>query len=131
MNYAQTINLVQNTLQVNRNSNVKFNLIDAYTHVVLQTFNKTNIEQLRTAPLKVNSDASIKLMNAKMLFDGYSLKLSNPNSSVANNFDEYYSRCDRSSFALNLSANVQMVTTAEQETNEKIATYYLKSFFGV
>jgi len=131
MNYAQSINLIQNTLQVNRNSNVKFNLYDAYTHVVLQTFNKTNIDQLRTAPLKVVSAASINIMNSNMQFDGYTLKLSNPTSNVANDFDKYYSICNKSEFALNLSENVQSVTTVEQTTNEKVATFYLKSLFGI
>lgn len=131
LNYAQSINLIQNTLQVNRNSNVKFNLFDVYTHVVLETFNQTNIEQLRTAPLKVVSAASIKVMNNNLQFDGYSLKLKNPTSGVANNFDKYYSVCDSNEFARNLSSNVQTVTSAEQTSNEKIATFYLKSIFGI
>lgn len=131
LNYARTINLIQNTLQVNRNSNVKFNLFDAYTYVVLNTFDKTNIEQLRTAPLKVTSPASINVMNNYIKFDGYTIKLANPTSSAANNFDEYYSKCDRNNFAVYLASNIQTVSTENQETNEKMATFYLKSIFGI
>ena len=131
MSYAQLIRLVQESLSVNRNSCVKFNLFDVYTNVVAQTFSKTNIDQLRTAPLVVDNDANLDIMNRNIDFDGLSLKLTNPASSIANNFDKYYSQCSKADFALNLSSNVAIVNNANQSTNEKIATYYLKAILGL
>ncbi len=131
LDFSKAINLAQGTINVNRNSNVKFHLFETYTNVVANTFNETNIEQLRTAPLIVDNASSINIMNSKMVFEGFVLKLSNSTSNVANNFDKYYSNCDKISFAKNLAINVQTVNTADQPSNEKTATFYLKSVFGM
>ena len=123
--YGRLINLVNSSLAVDRNSDLRFNAFNIYANVVISTFEKTKLDET-TKLIYVEDLADINILNDNDIvaksFNNYSIDV--------NLFNKFYNYSNATTFAKNLSENVQSVTTMSG-TNEQIATYYFKLIYGI
>jgi hypothetical protein len=129
VNYANLIKLINDDLNVNRMADAKYNIYDVYANVVIQTFSSTNASSVQNAPVVITNSANINKINSYFKQNDSFFKTSNVFDSNVSNFNRYYMNCNKSLFASEFANNVENVTTENQSTNEKIATYYFKLIF--
>ena len=142
VNCAKLANLINNNLDVDKSADIKFNMFEVYANVVIDTFNDKNINKGADIKTDLKNADNIDVMNSVLqIRNSYIVKIENANTQdeivthlfTANNnyFNNYYNKCDKSSFAKNLANNLELVTDSEQPTNEKIATYYFRLIYGI
>ncbi len=130
--YAEFAKLINNSVDVDKNADVKFNVFDVYSNVVIQTFKFLNTDQSLTSKVVVNNVSNIVIMNNRFTIINSIVQTSTPLFSKNNNdFNKYYNNCNKTEFASRLAENVGTVTSVEQDNNEKIATYYFKMIMGL
>ncbi|MBQ8615429.1 MAG: hypothetical protein IJ415_02565 [Clostridia bacterium] len=129
VSYAKFANLVNANLSVNKQIDLKFNMFDIYTNVVMNTFNQTITSNLKVI---VKDAYNINKINDILQIDNSLIETEVERFAIEiNYFNEAYNNCNKTDFATNLVSNIATVTNADQTTNEKIATYYFKQIFGV
>lgn len=106
-------------------TDVKFSVFDVYANVV-----KLSLKNLKVSD---NADLSnLKFMQSHFALKDNYLSTNNANGNFAienNKFITAYNKCDKTSFATNLTNNLANATdTATSE--ELVATHYLKVIFG-
>ncbi len=142
MAYAEFADLLSNNLKVDRESDIKFNMFEIYTIIVKQTFSKTNAEDRTESAVVVENASNINLMNSVLkIRDSFVVKIANEgkeNEQVTLLFTENcylfnisFKQCNKSLFAKNLSANVDLDEDKLQSTVEKKTTNYFKLIFGI
>lgn len=131
--YAKLANLLNASLTVDRMADIKFNMFEIYANVVIKTFSETNATTVQNSKVVVTNSSNINVMNNHLVVllsfvqtngvDEFSIN--------TNNFNKYYMACDRIAFASNLASNISTVSSSQQDSNEKIATYYFKRIYGI
>ena len=127
--YARFANLINADLNLNKNCDLKFSMFDVYTQVVMNSFNQTKVENSKVI---IYSEYNINKINSifKMENSIVETKVS-PYAVEVNRFVEAYYDCNKTEFAKYLASNISIVTSENQTTKEKIATYYFKQIFNV
>jgi len=130
--YATLTNLINSTLNVDRMADVKFNMFEVYTNIVISTFKETNASVVGDSGwVMVNNANNINIINTYFrMQNSYILTDCNLFDKTISNFNKYYSISNRTKFAGDLSFNINNVSTASG-TNEEIATYYFKLMYGI
>lgn len=129
INYARFANYINANINVNKNCDLKFSMIDVYTNVVMSTFNNTKEDNQRVV---VYSTANINLINNIFNLDYSFIETEvDPFDISINYFIQAYYNCNKTEFAKNLSSNVSVVSSATQDSKEKVATYYFKQIFKI
>ena len=129
ISYARFINYVNSDLNLNKSCDIKFSMFDVYTHVVMTSFNETKTEN---SMVIIKNAANINKINSILQIDNSIIKTEvNTFAKEINLFSDAYYNCNKTEFAANLATNITLVTSSNQDTNEKIATYYLKQIFKV
>lgn len=129
---AKLSNLINNNLNVNKNVDVKFNVFEIYCNVVINTFSDVNTENKSTSNVVILDPSNINLLNDSLTISNSFVQTGVYSFAIQfNKFNEAYASCDKNAFALNMKENIESVTTVEQETKEKIATYYFKLILGL
>lgn len=119
-------------LGVDKSGDVKFDMIDVYLDVVVDTFSDlTSTSGLANV---TNAD-NINLMNTYFAIENGQIRANGGYgnySHMNNNFMKYYSSCDKHMFAINLSTNVNAVhTITEGSSDMDKAVYYFKKVLGI
>ena len=131
VHYATFANLLNDSLSnLDKSADIKFNMFNIYSNIVINSFNGTEVNvDLRKV---VKNENNINLINDVFEIQNSFIVTSGNQFSISiNQFNQYYNLCDKTTFANNLYENVNSVTTANQDTNEKIATYYFKLIYGI
>lgn len=129
VNYAVFANHLNASLQLNKSSDIKFSMFEIYCNVVINTFSDVNTSATNVV---VKSTTNINKINTI-----FKIKNSYVETNVGqfhqniNLFNQVYYNCNKMEFASNLASNISSVSSADQPTNEKMATYYFKQIFGV
>ena len=135
--YATLVSMINTDLEyknINKQADVKFEMIDLYCRVAINTFSEKETNEV-TGITKLKDMANINVVNNNFCLATSYLTHSNltlKNSSYNNLFIRYYSACDKADFAKNLNQNVASVTEVNQQsTNVQLATYYFKKICGI
>lgn len=127
--YAKFINVVNEelaTMQIDRNADLKFSVIEVYCDVCINTYSNLNTALLHN----VSNSVNINAIGGKIKFKNSFLDLGEKGFSYLNNsFIKYYNLSDKADFAKNLSANMRS-GRANSATNELLAGYYLNRILG-
>ena len=108
---------------------LKFSIYEIYSNVVINTFSKTKTESSKiivenTQNInKLHTVVSINNSFIETKIDQFAIEISL--------FNKAYYETNKVNFAKNLAQNISSVTTADQTTKEKLATYYFKQIFGI
>ena len=130
--YARFIKLVNNDISMDKSVEPKFNLFEVYSNVVIETFSYINIEDAATSKVVVSNVSNISILNNRLIIINSIVQTAGGLfSKYGNDFNKYYSNCDKNQFASKLAENIGKVKNAEQDSNEKIATYYFKVIMGL
>lgn len=129
--YAKFSKSLNEELSVDRKADVKFNMFDVYANVVEKTFAGLNKDEKTTARVEVNNSGNLGILNNRMAIIDSTIQTSVPYGKDCRNFNEYYAKCDKTEFVTKLAQNLGTVTNADQDNNEKIATYYFKLILGL
>lgn len=129
VNYAEFANYINTYLGVNRQVDLKFTMFEVYCNVVMTTFNTTKTENSKVV---VESTSNINKINQVMVVENSFIDTSvNQFAIEISQFNSAYYTCNKVEFAKNLASNISAVSSVNQDTNEKIATYYFKQIFGI
>ena len=126
---ARFANLINQSLVINKEADVRFAMFEIYCNVVINTYSSSNLVTLNRR-IMVNDYSNMAKMNSLLNIENLNL-INNQYSIDNNNFIKYYNICAKDVFAKTLATNIQNVSDAEQDTNEKIATYYFKQIYGI
>ncbi len=130
--YAKLVKLINNDVSADKNADVKFNLYEVYSNVVIETFSYINSEDSTTKKVVVGNISNIVILNSRLVIVNSIVQTSSELYSKNNNeFNKYYEKCNKAEFASKLAENIGVVKNAEQDSNEKIATYYFKVIMGL
>ena len=117
-------------LGVNKASDLKFNMIDVYARIAKSTFADVDIVDGQLS--KVSNPVNMDKINSIFRLDyGYMLNTSVSFSKYVNEFDMYYSMCDKPSFAKNFVANLASVgSSIQNDSSDEIkATYFFEKLY--
>ena len=126
--YAEFAKDLNSEVNSNKKQNVRFNVFEAYCNVVITSFEQTDIVKNL---LQLKDYSSINEFNRLFKLDGINLVAPNKYTESVNQFNSYYSACDKELFAINFAKNLKSVYSANQETKEEIAMFYFKSIYNV
>lgn len=132
--YARLVQLINSNLKnVNKTSDLKFNMFDVYSNIVIGTFKETKQYEHPQGELKVVEVVeNIKKINEIFTIeDSFIVTKSNQFSSYVNQFNQYYAKSDKELFALEFALNIRSATANSENTHEENATYILKLIFGI
>lgn len=140
--YAQLAKLINANLKIDRISDVRFNMFELYSNVVIDTFKSDNIHKETDLHTYVINSNNLDVMNSVMkIRNSYIVKIENENAAnevvtplfTANNnaFNTYYSKCNKGNLAKNLSEYLGFAVNEEQPTNERKAAYYFNLIYGI
>ena len=128
-NYARFLNYLNNDLNLNKVSDIKFSAFDVYTNVVLISFEKTKISNNL---VYIENDKNINKANSLIeINDSFVETKIDQFAQEINLFNGVYYNCNKMEFAKDLADNLATVNSAQQSTFEKVAAYYFKQIFGV
>ncbi|MFQ6751978.1 MAG: hypothetical protein ACLRFL_00235 [Clostridia bacterium] len=118
-------------LGINTESDPKFNMFDLYANIVSGAFEEVTI--LDGSLSLIKDSANISLVNNHFKINGNYLDISSPFAKATNDFNAYYSKCDKKEFAKNFANNINNVQSivVGENTNEEIATFYYKRMCGL
>ncbi len=118
-------------LGVNAESDAKFNMFDLYANIVSRDFEEVTI--LDGSLSLVKDSANVSIINNHFKMNGNYININSPFSKVVNDFNAYYSKCDKKEFAKNFATNVNNIQSivVGESTNEEIATFYFKRMCGL
>ncbi len=129
VNYAKLANLINDNLDCDKSTDFKFNMFEIYSNVVQNSFNKTKTSSSRVV---IENDANINKVNSLLKIENSVVVIATNNFGIeVNRFNQYYIECDEVEFAKNLTTNISSVNSANQDTTEKIATYYFKQIYKI
>lgn len=126
---AELLIAINDSLSVDKSCDLKFNMFDVYANTILNNF-----EQFETVNgiVKLKNTEDVNIMNTHMKISSSIIETKlEPFAKEINQFNQFYSVCDKNEFALNLAENIALVQNAEQDSNAKIATYYFKLIYGI
>lgn len=129
INYAKFNNYVNVNLNINRNVDLKFSVYEIYSNVVMNTFSKT--KTLSSLVLVDNAQNLNKLHEIVSMDNSFIETNVNQFAIEITLFNNAYYETNKVNFANNLTQNISSVTTADQSSKEKLATYYFKQIFGI
>ncbi|MBQ9795574.1 MAG: hypothetical protein IJW36_01250 [Clostridia bacterium] len=140
--YAEFANILNEKINVNKESDIKFNMFEIYSNVVLDTFAWINANEVDRQRVVVDSSSNIDVMNSVLkIRSSYVVKIENENTPSekvemlfdinTNLFNDYYEKCDENSFAHNLAENLNLSTSPIQPNNERNAAYYFNLIYGI
>ena len=66
VNYANLINLMNHSINADKNADIKFSAIEIYANVVINTFSETNYEYSANTKVVVDDSSDIDIMNSKI-----------------------------------------------------------------
>ena len=133
--YAHAVNSINNSLEVNRASDLKFNMFEIYSNIVINTFalfdegdwigikDQSNINKINSM-LKIRDLNIVKLTNEGNSDEKVELLFTINN----NEFNSFYNKCNKKLFAENFNA---YMSSSSETTNEEIASKYLKLAYGI
>lgn len=132
LKYASLTQTINTSLtMVDKNVDIKFNVIDIYTNVVLTTFSKVDTTT-NLYTIKNEDDNNINLLNSTLVIEDMFVKTSVDQFSILiRQFNDYYHRCNKHSFAVNLYDNVKKAKSDNLLTLELATSYYFKEIFGI
>ena len=135
--YATLVSMINTDLEyknINKQADMKFEMIDLYCRVAVNTFSEKETNEV-TGISKVKDETNINILNNHFhLSTSYltGADLTPTNTSYNNMFIRHYSVCDKADFAKNLSTNINSVTEiTDQSTSVQFATYYFKKIYGI
>ena len=142
VNYANFANLLNQNLDVDKMSDIKFNMFEIYTNVVVETFSKVNDDDAENTNVVISNSLNIDAINEVLkIRNSYIVKIENENTSdekitilvtsYNNAFNTYYNKCNKTSFAKNLAENLELSTNLIQPNNERTAAYYFNLIYGI
>ena len=130
--YANLVKLINNNVSVDKNVDAKFNLFEIYSNIVIETFSYINYQESLTSKVVVSNVSSISILNNRLIIVNSIVQTTGGLfSKYINDFNKYYNMCDKTQFVSKLAENIGSVNSAEQNSNEKIATYYFKVIMGL
>ncbi len=132
VNYANLANLLNSRLNVDRISDLRFNMFEVYCNVVINAFSETNAATVGSTGWVMITNANninvldyyFRVYNLHIMTNGHSF------DSSVNAFNYYYSISNKAVFANEIGENISNVNAATG-TNEEIATYYFKVIYGI
>lgn len=132
INYATFANLLNSSLNVNRVSDLRFNMFEVYCNIAINAFSETKISTIGTDKcVVISNQTNINVMNQYFHIENLHIITSvHAFDASVNAFNAYYSISNKIAFANDLSSKVVSVTTA-MGNNEEIATYYFKLIYGI
>jgi len=110
-----------------KSSDFKFNMFEIYSNVAINVFKDVNKE---STLFKVEYEENITKINGIFKIENSQIVAKNLFASYTNEFNRYYANSNPTVFARDFELNMRSVDSAEETTNEEIATYYLKQIFG-
>ena len=114
---------------VDKTSDFKFSMFEIYANVVIDAFNHTKETDGRVL---IENTSNIDILNDVFVLENSFMKTKVEQFSlIVNLFNQYYHKCNKMMFASNLSSNIEKVTSEQQVSNEKVATYYFKEIYGI
>lgn len=125
------LNAQLDKLNLNKDADIKFAMIDAYLQVTVDSFSNLKEE----SGVKVLSKTqNISLFNNLFKLEN-SILITNCGSNFSqlnNQFVRYYNACDKTAFAKDLSKNVSdVVSFSESQSATQNAAFYFKAIYGV
>lgn len=140
--YAELAKLINGNLKVDRTSDLRFNMFEVYSNVVINTFISDNIHKDVDTYTQVINSVNLNIMNSVLkIRDLYIVKIQNENAhnevvtplfdANINSFNIYYSKCNKGNFAKNLSEYLGFAQNEQQPTNERKAAYYFNLIYGI
>lgn len=132
VNYATFANLLNASLNVDRNSDLRFNMFEVYCNVVISTFSATHSVKVgEDFWVYVSNTNNINTMNAHFaVYQSHIVTSVHSFDKTINDFNKYYKISNKITFANDLTYNVNNVSS-KTGTNEEIATYYFKLIYGI
>ncbi len=125
---------IKSNMISNKSSDVKFDIIELYCNVAIDSFSHLVINNNLVS---IKDSNNINLLNSKLNFinnmiDSSTTAVGGDLSYLNNNFIKAYSKVDKSDFANNLYTNVSIVNSISNDsTNVEKATYYIKQILGM
>jgi len=116
-------------LGVNKNSDIKYNMINLYSNIAINTFTSVKVIDGQASIVQdtTNMDAINGLVSVNNHYIGIPTIMF---GSDANNFNKYYSKCDKVSFANNFAGNINTIFSINSDsTDEQRATFYLNKLY--
>ncbi len=130
--YANLISIINSEIESAakyQSVDIKFSVIDCYTHIVKNTFSNLTT----SAPIEAESLDSLNLISTILNFENINIVITNTSDDIyvtINNFITTYDLCDKDAFATNFYTNVKNVTEINDDSSLiERATYYLKVIF--
>ncbi len=144
--YATLANLLNESLNVNKSADFKFNMFNVYSNVVINTFNETELiihnanEEGEHKRVIVKNSSNIDVINGMFkIRNSYIVIVKNEglaneevvvlNSSNVNKFNEWYNKCDKTTFAKEFDNNIK--NASKTGPKEVVSAYYLKLIYGI
>ena len=139
--YATVINMINNKLadsSLNRSVDLKFDMIDLYCRVVIDTYAEP-VTGEESKIVGILDASNINVMNDYFCLETSYItekpvqgKYQFLNTQNNNKFTKYYNDCNRDEFAKNLHTNITNITGITNEsTAVELATYYFKLIYGI
>ena len=126
---ANLLKEINNNINVNKDADIKFSMFECYANVAIQTFTST---QVVNSKIVIKDSSNIQIMHKNVEFNGSLVETeTSAFGSEIRSFNKYYSDCNKTEFASKLAENISSVNSVEQDSNEKIATYYFKLIYGI
>lgn len=138
--YAKLLNMINNTLNVDKISDIKFNMFEIYANIVISTFDSTSGSTETKTRVQIEDDENINTINSILKIRNLNIvKIENENTQFEtfkllvtennNEFAKHYNNCNKQLFADDFAYGWE--STASPLTNEEKAMKYLKLIYGI
>lgn len=141
VSYSNLVRLINDEIDnLNKNSDVKFTMIEIYTDIAISTFSALDKQYGSLSIIKDSSNINEINKIFKMEHSQILLPSNKTFIKQTNNFIESYKECDKESFAKSFAANLSVVTIQQDDltanqiatyNSEQIATFWLEFIYGV
>lgn len=128
--YANFAIELNKNLNSNKAQNAKFNVFEVYCRIVVKALSETTeVGKL----IQLKDYDSVNIFNGLLNIDGINIDGNGVNlySECVNQFNKYYSDCNKDLLVKDFESLYEQVTSATQETKEGTAMFYLKTIFNV
>lgn len=135
-NYANLIDSLNKNLDnvvSNKSADFKFNMIEIYTKVVINTTSQTETNTISWVKLVDADNLELLNMHDCVNFDNSYVDIAHDKfSSKVNEFNKNYQECNKDEFCNNLQENIEKIDSLDTKAKKHIiATYWFGEVFGI
>ncbi|MBR2969920.1 MAG: hypothetical protein IKC49_02575 [Clostridia bacterium] len=117
-------------LGINTEADVKYNIFDMYARITTDAFDEVDV--LDGSKSQIKDSTTIVAINNQFIMNNNFMNVKAPFAKAINDFNEYYSKCNKTEFAKNFATNIATVQAISPESSdEQIATFYFKKICGL